>query len=66
MKICEILAVFFDRITDYFDDILTGIELWSLSRHLSDHRCAEGQNNMILRKKVSPETQEVTLAQHGL
>jgi hypothetical protein len=42
IKICEILAVFFDRITNYFDRILTGVELRFLCRHLSDRRLAEG------------------------
>jgi hypothetical protein len=27
MKICEILAIFFDRMAHYFDGILTDIEL---------------------------------------
>jgi hypothetical protein len=66
MKICEILAVFLDRMANYFDSILTSIELWFLCRHLSDHRFTEGQNNMVPREKVTIETQKVTLGQHNV
>jgi hypothetical protein len=55
MKRCEILAVFFDRMANYFDDILTGVELLFLCRHLSGHRLSEGQNNMISKEKVTNE-----------
>jgi hypothetical protein len=53
MTICEILAVFFDRMANYFDGILIGIELWFLRRHLSGHGLAEGRNNMILKEKMT-------------
>jgi hypothetical protein len=42
MKICKIIAVFFDRMANYFDDILTGVELWFLYQHISDHGPADG------------------------
>jgi hypothetical protein len=66
MKICEILAVFFGRMANYFDDILTDIGLWFLCRQLSGHRLAERQNNIIPREKVTTEGQNVTLAQHSV
>jgi hypothetical protein len=50
---------------NYFDDILTGVELWFLYQHISDHGPADGWNNMILREKITTETQKVTLAQYS-
>jgi hypothetical protein len=66
MKICEIFDIFFDRTANYFECILTDIELWPLCQHLSGHRLTDGQNNMIPREKVTIKIQKVTLVLHSL
>jgi hypothetical protein len=65
-KICEILAVFFDRMANYFDDILISVELQFLYRYLSSHRLAEGRNNMIPREKATTEKQTVAPARQSV
>jgi hypothetical protein len=42
MKICEIFVIFFDRMANHFDDILTGVKLRFPCRHFSGHKPANG------------------------
>jgi hypothetical protein len=66
MKICEILAVFFSHMADYFDGTLPGVEIWCPSRYLSGPGLTEGRNNIIPRGKVTTETQKGTLVQDNV
>jgi hypothetical protein len=53
MKICEMFAVFSDRMAYSFHGILIGVELWFLCWHLSGRMPAAGRKNVIPREKVT-------------
>jgi hypothetical protein len=56
IKICDILAAFFHRVTIYFNGVLADVELGFLYRYFSGQRLAEGRNTVIAKEKETTET----------